>query len=172
MTRPKPQENLIAFGTLPPHINALLQQGVACHRSDPARARALFRHAIEISPSSLPAYRCLLKLQNLQREFDAALATALDGLNEAAHQNRLGSDWRTWTPADVGAGARRTNAQRALLSFLKATAFIELRRDNTEISRRIVAQLQLLDPEDGVGHSVIAALLDGDDDEDKDTGTD
>lgn len=162
MPQPTPQENLIAFGPLPPHVNALLQQGVACHRSDPTRARALFRHAIEIAPGSLPAYRCLFKLQNQQREFDQALATALEGLAEAAHQARVGPDWRQWTRDDVGEDPRRSVAQRFLLSFLKALAFIELRRGNPEASRHIVARLQVLDPEDGVGHSVIAALLDDD----------
>ena len=162
MSRSKSTENLIAFGPLPAHVNELLQQGVACHRSDPPRARALFRHAIEISPKSLPAYRCLFKLQNQQREFDDALATALDGLAEAAHQARVDQDWRKWTLADVGSATQRTIPQRFLLSFLKATAFIELRRDNTEVSRNIVTHLQRLDPEDGVGHSVIAALLDDD----------
>lgn len=162
MARHKPQENLIAFGPLPAHVNALLQEGVACHRSDPARARALFRHAIEISPSSLPAYRCLFKLQNQQREFDDALAVALDGLAEAAHQARVSQDWRHWTPEDIGEDTLRTVPQRFLLSFLKALSFIELRRGNPEASRHIVARLQVLDPDDGVGHSVISALLDDD----------
>ncbi len=165
MARSKPQENRIAFGPLPAHINTLLQEGVSCHRSDPARARALFRHAIEISPSSLPAYRCLFKLQNQQREFDDALVVALDGLAEAAHQARVSQDWRHWTPEDVGDDKLRTVAQRFLLSFLKALSFIELRRGNPEASRHIVARLQVLDPEDGVGHSVISALLDDDADE-------
>lgn len=160
MARPAPKENLVDFGPLPPHVNALLQEGVACHRSDPSRARALFRHAIEISPSSLPAYRCLLKLQNQQREFDEALAVAMEGLAEAAHQARISQDWRTWTPADIGDDKRRTVPQRFLLLFLKAMSFIELRRGNTGICRNLVKQLEVLDPEDGCGHSVIAAMLD------------
>tara|TARA_R110001583_G_scaffold31978_8_gene109408 strand:- start:1136 stop:1309 length:174 start_codon:yes stop_codon:yes gene_type:complete len=45
-------------------------------------------------------------------------------------------------------------------SCRKALSFIELRRDNPEASRHIVARLQVLDPEDGVGHSVISALID------------
>lgn len=171
MARPTPKENLVDFGPLPPHVNALLQEGVGCHRSDPPRARALFRHAIEISPSSLPAYRCLLKLQNQQREFDEALAVAMEGLAEAAHQARVGQDWRTWTLTDVGDDKRRTVPQRFLLLFLKAMSFIELRRGNTEICRNLVKQLQVLDPEDGCGHSVIAAMLD-DVDDDAETETD
>jgi len=165
MARPKPVENLVDFGPLPPHVNALLQEGVSCHRSEPARARALFRHAIEISPSSLPAYRCLFKLQNQQRDLDDALAVALDGLAEAAHQARISQDWRTWTPDDVGESKRRTVPQRFLLSFLKALAFIELRRGNAEVSRSVLGHLQQLDPDDGVGHSVIAALLEDAEDE-------
>ncbi|THF64192.1 tetratricopeptide repeat protein [Pseudothauera rhizosphaerae] len=171
MTRPAPKENLINFGPLPTHINALLQEGVGCHRSDPARARALFRHAIEIAPGALPAYRCLLKLQNQQREFDDALSVATEGLAEAAHQARVGPDWHTWTAADAGDDKRRSVPQRFLLLFLKAMAFIELRRGNVAASRELVTKLQELDPEDGCGHSVIAAMLDGVDD-DAETGSD
>ena len=50
-------------------------------------------------------------------------------------------------------------------SCRKALSFIELRRGNPEASRHIVARLQVLDPEDGVGHSVISALLEDDADE-------
>ena len=57
-------------------------------------------------------------------------------------------------------GAAPTVPARFLLHSLKAVAFIELRRGNEVASRAALSYLQALDPEDGVGASVIAALLD------------
>ncbi|MGF1548571.1 MAG: hypothetical protein ACFCUG_14725 [Thiotrichales bacterium] len=45
-------EDLVDFGTLPAQVNALLQQGVAIHRTDPSHARTLFRHVIETAPNT------------------------------------------------------------------------------------------------------------------------
>ncbi|MDY0013332.1 MAG: hypothetical protein RBS40_10635 [Rhodocyclaceae bacterium] len=152
------QEDLVDFGPLPPHINALLQQGVACHRSDPARARALFGSAIQLAPDALPAYRALFKHLNRLREFDAALEVAATGLLEATRQAGVSPDWRLWRRAELG--DLQEAPQRFLLQFLKAIAFIQLRRGQPAITREALAQLQALDPEDGCGASVLAALLD------------
>lgn len=156
----EPADDFLLYGDISPKINTLLQQGIAAHRSDPARARALFGSAIELDPAALPAYRCLFKLQNKLRDFDSALATARAGLAEAARQAGLDPDWRSWQRADLGGAS--TAPQRFVLQFLKALAYIHLRRDEEALSREVLAQLQGLDPEDGVGGSVIAALLAGD----------
>lgn len=150
-------EDRVDFGDLPDDVNALLQQGVAVHVSDPARARAFFRAAIEIAPDVLPSYRCLFKLQNKLRDFDSAWDTAVTGLARAADQASLSRDWSLWTPADLAAAPE--TPRRFLLHSLKALAFIELRRNNESASEKALAKLQELDPEDGVGGSVIAALL-------------
>lgn len=150
-------EDLVDFGDLPPPVNALLQQGVATHASDPARARACFRTAIETAPEVLPSYRCLFKLQNKLRDFDSAYETAQAGLAQAAAQCAVSRDWQAWTPAQRAAAPEQPG--RFLLQFLKALAFIELRRGNEETSARALAKLAELDPEDGVGGSVVAALL-------------
>jgi hypothetical protein len=161
MVEIEPADDFLLYGDISPKINALLQQGIAAHRNEPARARALFGTAIELAPETLPAYRCLFKLLNKLRDFDSALATAQAGLAEAARQAGLDPDWRTWQPSDLD-GAN-TMPQRFVLQFLKALAYIHLRRNEEALSREILAQLQRLDPEDGVGGSVIVALL-GDDD--------
>ncbi len=150
-------EDLVDFGDLPPKVNALLQQGVALHASDAARARAYFRTAIETAPDVLPSYRCLFKLQNKLRDFDSAYDTASAGLAQAAAQGAMSLDWTLWTSA--GLAAAPATPRRFLLHSLKALAFIELRRGNEAASARTLAKLQELDPEDGVGGSVIAALL-------------
>lgn len=150
-------EDLVDFGDLPEHVNALLQQGVAAHASDPARARACFRAAIEVAPAVLPSYRCLFKLQNKLRDFDAAFETVTAGIAQAAAQCALSRQWENWTPAQHAAAP--AVAGGFLLQFLKALAFIELRRGHAAVSARALAKLQELDPADGVGGSVVAAFL-------------
>ncbi|AWI80327.1 MAG: hypothetical protein CVU19_18280 [Betaproteobacteria bacterium HGW-Betaproteobacteria-13] len=62
-------------------------------------------------------------------------------------------------------GILGTHAASHALVARKHILQLAQRRGNPEASRHIVARLQVLDPEDGVGHSVISALLDGDADE-------
>ena len=161
MSQPALDDDLVYFGDLPTHINALLQEGVYLHPTDPARARACFRSAIDLAPDVLPSYRCLFKAYNKQRDFAAAYATALEGLSRAAAQAGMSPDWTTWTRPALAAAP--TVPARFLLHSLKAVAFIELRRGHESASRAALAHLQALDPEDGVGASVIAALLDRED---------
>jgi hypothetical protein len=151
------QEDLVHFGDISPRANALLQQGVAAYPGDPDRARALFRHAAEIEPETLPAYRCLFKLHNRQRDFEAAREVALEGMAEAARQAGVTAEWRNWTAESLI--DTPVVPHRFLLQFLKAIAFIELRRGNPEQSRVALDKLIALDPADGVGGSVVAALL-------------
>ncbi len=141
-------DDKLDFGTLPPAVDLLLQQGVASHFTDPAAAEAAFRAAIALDPSALPAYRCLFKHYNRKRQFENAYQTALDWLAEAARQAAISADWRTWTAAP-----------RTVLATLKAYAFIQLRRGNQTESAAAIDVLLRLDPEDGVGGSVVAALL-------------
>lgn len=150
-------EDLVDFGPIPPEINRLLQQGVDIHPSDPARARAFFRTAIELAPDVLPSYRCLFKLQNKLRDFESARETATSALFRARTQAGLGADWRRWTLAQLTAAPEYP--ARFVLMFLKALAFIELRDGHEDLATAYLAQLEQLDPEDGVGASVIAALL-------------
>ena len=58
-------DDKLDFGSLPPAVDHLLQQGVASHFGDPAAAEAAFRAAIALGPTALPAYRCLFKHQNI-----------------------------------------------------------------------------------------------------------
>jgi hypothetical protein len=51
------------------------------------------------------------------------------------------------------------DAARFWLFTLKALAFISLRRDDRDTAAALVAQLKLLDPEDHLGASVVAKLL-------------
>lgn len=136
------------FGPLPATIDALLQQGVAAHFTDPAAAEAAFVRAIAQAPDALPAYRCLFKHYNRRRQFAEADATVRSWLAEASRQAALPADWRTWARAPASA-----------LWPLKALAFIELRQGRADAAAAALEHLLRLDPEDGVGGSVVAALL-------------
>lgn len=136
------------FGPLPAAIDALLQRGVAAHFTDPAAAEAAFATAIAQAPDALPAYRCLFKHYNRRRQFAEAYATVHTWLAEASRQAALPADWRTWPSAPASA-----------LWPLKALAFIELRQGRADAAAAALEHLLRLDPEDGVGGSVVAALL-------------
>jgi hypothetical protein len=97
-----------------------------------------------------------VKFYNRECQFDAAYDMAALGMREAARLDNLPPDWRDWT-LDMLDGK---TASFALLT-LKAMAFLELRRGNTAASVEILDQLRRLDPSDGIGSSVVAALAAG-----------
>lgn len=140
-------EDAIFFGDIPSEINALLQQGIAAHVSDPKLAENLFREAIARQPDVLCSYRCLVKHYNRQRQFDNAITTVRAWLAEAVRQAGSPADWNEWQDAST-----------SMLGALKAFAFVELRRGREEEAQAAIARLQQLDPEDGTGVSVLAAL--------------
>jgi len=150
-------EDLVYFGPLPEDVNAKLQQGVSLYLDEPETADRLFREALALSPEALPAWFCLIKLHNRHRQFEAAHEAALGALAEASRQCGLGADWELWQPEQF---TRRVEAPWShTLRALKAVAFIELRRGNRTPALALVGKLHQLDPEDGVGYSVIDSLL-------------
>jgi hypothetical protein len=141
---------------LPADARALLQRGMAQYRSDPAGAELLFGIAQSQAPASLPLYRALVKFYNRECAFDAAYDMAALGMREAARLAQMPPDWRDWT-AEMLAG----DAASFALLTLKGMAYIELRRGNTSASLEILERLERLDPSDGIGSSVVAALAAG-----------
>lgn len=150
-------EDPVYFGPLPEEVNAKLQQGIALYQDEPATAERLFREALAISPGALPAWFCLIKLHNRYRQFDAAHEAALGALAEASRQCGLAADWQQWQVQHFG---QRLEAPWShTLRALKAVAFIELRRGKRQPALALVDKLRELDPEDGVGYSVVDSLL-------------
>jgi hypothetical protein len=148
--------NDMDIDSLPAEVHTLLQRGMTLYRSDPSGAELLFGIARSQAPASLPLYRALVKFYNRECQFDAAYDMAALGMREAARLGKLPPDWRDWSLDMLNGKA----ASFALLT-LKAMAFIELRRGNTSASVEILDQLRLLDPSDGIGSSVVAALAAG-----------
>ena len=142
--------------TLPAEVHALLQRGMNLYASDPPGAELLFGIAQSQAPASLPLYRALVKFYNRKCAFDAAYDMAALGMREAARLAGLPPDWRDWT-----AGMLAGEAASFALLTLKGMAYIELRRGNTSASLEILERLERLDPSDGIGSSVVAALAAG-----------
>lgn len=136
------------LGPLPPAIRQLLQDGIAAHFTDRERAESLFRQAVTQAPEAPAAHRCLVKHYNRCRQIDKALAAAQDWVSAAARQAALPDDWRQWQQAPGPA-----------LAALKGLAFIHLRCGQPAAAETAIEHVLALDPEDGVGGSVIAALV-------------
>lgn len=152
-----PNTDVINFGEVSDAVNALLQQGVIAYRRDRAAADALFRKALETSPTELPVYFCLYKIHTYQGNLEEGEAAARRGLEEAARQAGWETDWRAWRPQEIlpdGAG-------RFALYTLKALAFINLRQNRPEDAAEKLAALKVLDPTGAVGWPVVAALAEG-----------
>jgi predicted TPR repeat methyltransferase len=136
------------LGPLPPAVRKLLQDGMAAHFTDRESAESLFCQAVTLAPETPAAHRCLVKHYNRCRQFDKALAAAKDWVSAAARQAALPDDWQQWQQAPGTA-----------LSALKGLAFIHLRNGQSATAETAIARVLALDPEDGVGGSVIAALV-------------
>jgi hypothetical protein len=147
----------INFGELPEEIDALLQQGVAAYRHDPAKADRIFRQALDAAPAELPIYFCLYKVHAYRGNLEEAQAVAERGLREAASQALWDADWREWQPQS----AAPEGAGRFALYTLKALAFIHLRKNEPAEAHALLGCLSKLDPSGAVGWPVVAALADG-----------
>jgi hypothetical protein len=142
-------DDKLDFGHLPPAVDNLLQQGVAAHFTDPALAESHFLTALAYwRPDALPAHRCLVKHYNRCRQFDKALSAAQAWVAAAARQAGLPDNWLQWQSAPGSA-----------LAALKGLAFIQLRHGQPAKAEAAIRRVLALDPEDGVGGSVIAALI-------------
>lgn len=147
------------FDALPEALQNLVREGMAKHAQDPAGGEFLFNYAISQAPEALPLYRVLYKFSNRRRRFDIGYDFASRGLAVATRQAGLDPDWQSWTAQTMdGIGFHHRSF---LLLTLKAMAFIELRRGNPEQTEVVLQALRRLDPGDGIGASVIAALADG-----------
>jgi hypothetical protein len=136
---------------------ALLAQAMARYREDPARGDFLIHYACLQAADPLPLQRIAYKFYNRQRRFDLAQDFARRALHEAARQAGLSPEFATWTRGLL-ARCDTTLASQTLLA-LKALAFISLRAGNEAAARPYLDRLAQLDPEDGSGASVVAALL-------------
>ena len=134
--------------SLPADVDLLLQRGVAAHFGDRALAEGFFLAAIALAPDAIVARRCLVKHYNRCRQFDKALSAAQDWVATAARNAGPPDNWLLWKAAPGYA-----------LSALKCLAFIHLRSGQAARAEAMIARVIAMDPDDAVGGSVVAALL-------------
>ncbi|TCJ11688.1 hypothetical protein EZJ19_14840 [Parasulfuritortus cantonensis] len=140
-------------------VDTLLREAMAGYRADPARADFMLNYACSQAVDPLPLYRVLYKFYNGQRRFEPARDFAARALAESARRAGLAGPPEGWR-RDALTGVETLLASQLLLA-LKATAFLALRAGDEAAAGRHLAVLKDLDPEDGSGVSVVAALADG-----------
>jgi len=141
-------------GSVTPAVQHLID---VARNAPPAQVEAALWTAVATAPDQLPVYYLLYKLHAGRGQMDLALSAATKGLAAAAQAAGLPLDWRLVQPDATDFSV--PGAARFWLFTLKALAFISLRRDDRDTAAALVAQLKLLDPEDHLGASVVAKLL-------------
>jgi Tfp pilus assembly protein PilF len=154
--------DIIDFGDIPPQVNAHLQQGVAAYYDDRPAAEGHFRAALVEDPTALAPWFCLTKINTYQGFLPQAAEAAKRALAAAARQGNFAADWRLLSenpPPPWEEQIRQPGSpQRFYAYMLKAWAFVSLKANQLENAETMLAAVRRLDPNDYVGHSVIAAL--------------
>lgn len=145
----------MAFGDVPEHIDERLKEAVKS-RPDPKRCEELLWEAHRLGPKVLPVYYALYKFYFNRKKLDEAKRVALIGIDAAARELGLSSDWSTFTPSSTD--WRAAGAARFTLFTMKALAFISLRLGSLETATAILDKLTQIDPGDQVGYGTIAAM--------------
>lgn len=141
-------------GTVSPAVQHLID---VARNAPPAQVEAALWTAVTSAPDQLPVYYLLYKMHASRGQLDLALQAARKGLDAAARAAKLRADWQSVQPLDADFNA--PGPARFWLFTLKALAFIYLRQGERATAAAIVAHLQLLDPADHLGASVVNTLL-------------
>lgn len=136
--------------------NRYLQEAAASPEAD--RAEAVLTKAARLSPDLLAVDVARYKFYFYRGRLQEAEGIVRWTLVKAANQGGFDADWRRLT--GPMAGRERTEGPaRYYLYGLKALAFIDLRTGAVAESREVLERLRELDPDDLVGSSVIAEML-------------
>lgn len=154
--------DIIDFGDISPAVNGHLQQGVAAYYDDRPAAEGHFRAALAEDPSALAPWFCLTKINTYQGFLPQAAKAAEQALASAARQGNFAADWRLLSADPPPPWAEHIkqpgSPQRFYAYMLKAWAFVSLKADDLPAAEEKLAAVARLDPNDYVGHSVIASL--------------
>jgi len=124
---------------------------------DTAAAEKSLLEAIAAAPKCLGTYFSLYKFYFYKRRLADAERVALRALEVAAAQAGFDHNWTRLSPSSA-AWSNVEGPQHFYLFTLKALAFIRLRSGQTGSALMVLAKLFELDPDDGVGGSVIRDL--------------
>lgn len=143
-------------GTASRAITDLLERAARAYAS-PNTAEAILWTAQALDPHCLPVYFALYKFYFYKGQLAAAERATRMALTESARQAGFDPDWQRATSASCDWSAT-LSPQHFYLFSLKALSFILLRQQRCRESEEILAKLEVLDPKDSVGASVIRDL--------------
>ena len=150
----------VSFGrSIPPQVNALLQEAVASAENF-ERTCSLLYQAMELSPFQLEVYVALYKFCFYRGHIDEAEKVVMSALAKASEKGRFETDWQFLTPESTD-WSEQEGPARVYLYSLKALSFIRLRQGEQKEAEMILKKLKELDPQDSTGASVIMSLAEG-----------
>lgn len=152
------EERVLFSPNLPEAVNQLLQQAVAASHAEKPLAEKLFKQAQQLDPGCLQTYFALYKFYFYQGRLQEAEREVLAGLEQAAGQGGFPADFRQLAAQSTEWDMYSSETALFYLYTLKALAFIKLRQDLAGEAREILAAMEVLDPVDKSGASVIMQL--------------
>lgn len=149
-------EELFFSNNIPDPVRRLLQQAIDTYE-ETEKSEKLLLEAKRLAPAQLEVYIALYKFYFYKKRLTEAQKIAQATLEKAAEMGGFTADWKQlfpqsaqWTKAD--------SVERVYLYTMKALGFIRLRLLDFAGSEEILNKLQILDPHDQVGGSVILEL--------------
>ncbi|MFZ2407301.1 MAG: hypothetical protein WAW41_19375 [Methylobacter sp.] len=155
------EERVMFSPDLPVEVNKLLQAAVAASPNDQHRAEKLFLQAHALDSHCLQTYFALYKFYFFQKRLIDAERIVIAGLEESARQGGFPSDYRRLARNPQKWDMYANEITLFYLYTLKALAFIKLRLGRAIDAQLVLSHLQLLDPKDLSGASVIMDLAAG-----------
>lgn len=134
----------------------VLQQVIACY-DDTEQAEKMLLDRLEASGDELGTYIAIFKFYFYKKDAENAKHYAFLALEKAAAAGGFSVDWES-LDASVFEDHAVNSPHRVYLYTLKALAFIYLRLEIIDISVSILDKLEVLDPQDLVGASVIRSV--------------
>lgn len=155
------EERVLFSPNMPTEVNNLLQAAVAASSVDQNQAENLFLQAQKLDNHCLQTYFALYKFYFFQKRLDDAERIVFAGLEESARQGGFPNDYRQLVQYRHKWNLYANEGTLFYLYTLKALAFIKLRQGYAIDAKQVLAHLQLLDPQDLSGASVIMDLAAG-----------
>ena len=155
------EERVLFSPNIPAEVNNLLQAAVAASSVNQSQAEALFLAAQKLDSHCLQTYFALYKFYFFQKRLIDAERIVFAGLEESARQGGFPNDYRQLVQYRQKWNLYANEGTLFYLYTLKALAFIKLRQGYTDEAQLVLTHLQLLDPEDLSGASVIMDLAAG-----------
>ncbi|MAR01342.1 MAG: hypothetical protein CMI00_12500 [Oceanospirillaceae bacterium] len=132
------------------------------------RAERLLHQVRAELPRATEVKIALYKMYAYAFRTDESLVLIHEALAETAAAAGFSPDWQTLSLADINYRYPLTGATRMFLYTLKALGFVSMRHGDLVTAGMALNQLEVLDPDDQVGGSVVRGIyagLTGDEDD-------